>query len=83
VHCAHIRHPLFGDPTYGGRHMVHGGTGARHKQHIVNLLKIITRQALHAKTLGFTHPVTGEWLEFDSELPDDMKELISKLRVVE
>jgi 23S rRNA-/tRNA-specific pseudouridylate synthase len=83
VHCAHIRHPLFGDPTYGGRHMVHGSTAARHKQHVVNLLKIITRQALHAKTLGFTHPVTGEWLEFDSELPEDMKELLSKLRVVE
>lgn len=80
VHCAHIGHPLFGDATYGGRAVVYPGPGGKHRQHIANLLKIMERQALHAKTLGFVHPRTREWLEFDSELPGDMRKLIGELR---
>ncbi len=80
VHCAHIGHPLFGDPTYGGREVVYPGSGGKHRQRVANLLKAIDRQALHARTLGFTHPTTGAYMEFDSELPDDMAELIARLR---
>jgi 23S rRNA pseudouridine1911/1915/1917 synthase len=80
VHCAHIGHPVFGDATYGGRGVVYPGPGGRHKQRIHNLLKTINRQALHAKTLGLKHPRTGEWMEFDSELPDDMQKLVDGLR---
>lgn len=72
VHCAHIGHPLFGDPTYGGRAVVYPGLGARHRQRIANLLKLMPRQALHGRTLGIMQPTTREWLEFDSDLPADM-----------
>ncbi len=80
VHCAHIGHPLFGDTTYGGAQVVYPGSGARHKAHVANLLKGIGRQALHAKTLGFIHPATRQFMEFDSELPEDMRLLIEELR---
>jgi 23S rRNA pseudouridine1911/1915/1917 synthase len=80
VHCAHIGHPIFGDATYGGRAVVYPGPGGRHKQRIHNMLKVINRQALHAKTLGLKHPRTGEWMEFDSELPEDMQKLVEGLR---
>jgi 23S rRNA pseudouridine1911/1915/1917 synthase len=80
VHCAHIGHPLFGDPSYGGRQVVYPGPGGKHRQRVANLLKIIERQALHAKTLGFRHPGTREWMEFDSELPEDMERLIEEMR---
>lgn len=80
VHCAYTGHPVFGDATYGGREVVCHGPGAKHRQHVMNLLGIIQRQALHARTLGFTHPTTQEWLEFESELPDDMRSLIEALR---
>lgn len=80
VHCAHIRHPLFGDSTYGGAQVVYPGTGSKHRQRIANLLKLIPRQALHARTLGFIHPRTGEFMEFESELPEDMMELVKELK---
>jgi 23S rRNA pseudouridine1911/1915/1917 synthase len=80
VHCAHIGHPIFGDATYGGRAVVYPGSGGRHKQRILNLLKIINRQALHARSLGLKHPRTGEWMEFDSELPEDMRMVVDGLR---
>lgn len=80
VHSAHIGHPLFGDPSYGGRQVVYPGPGGKHRQRVANLLKIIERQALHAKTLGFYHPGKKEWMEFDSELPEDMKLLIGEMR---
>jgi 23S rRNA pseudouridine1911/1915/1917 synthase len=80
VHCAHIGHPIFGDPTYGGRSVVYQSSGARHRQHVANLLKLIDRQALHARMLGVWHPVTHELMEFTSELPDDMQKLIAALR---
>ena len=81
VHAAHINHPVFGDPTYGGRDVVYPGAGGRHRQRVANLLRLIERQALHARTLGITHPSTGEWMEFESDLPRDMMELIEHLRV--
>jgi len=80
VHCAHINHPLFGDPTYGGRQVVYQGIGGKHRQHVANLLKILDRQALHAKKLGIIQPVTREFLEFDSEIPADMAEVIEAMR---
>ena len=81
VHCAHIGHPLFADTAYGGSNVVYGsGAAAKHKQHVANLLAIMPRQALHAKTLAFRHPTTGAWLEFDSELPADFKALLAAVR---
>lgn len=79
VHCAHIGHPLFGDSTYGGAQVVYPGTGPKHRQRIANLLAMIPRQALHARTLGFVHPRTGELMEFGSKLPEDMARLVEKL----
>ncbi len=80
VHMSHINHPIFGDPTYGGRKIMYGSDFAKLKSRVNNLLEIMTRQALHAKTLGFYHPMKKEILRFDSELPADMELLISKLK---
>jgi len=79
VHLAHVGHPVFGDPTYGGRSYQWGGLEGKRAQHAQNLLKLIDRQALHAKTIGFVHPSTKESVEFDSELPEDMQEVLSRL----
>lgn len=79
VHLAHEGHPVFGDPTYGGRRIVAGPRTGRQKAEVQNLLGIISRQALHAKTLGFVHPRTGKSHMFDSELPDDMKEVLGRV----
>jgi 23S rRNA pseudouridine1911/1915/1917 synthase len=79
VHLASINHPVFGDETYGGRKIVYGSQLPKMKSRIENLLEIMPRQALHAKTLGFLHPDKKEFLRFDSELPQDMKELLGKL----
>jgi 23S rRNA pseudouridine1911/1915/1917 synthase len=79
VHCASIHHPVFGDPAYGGRRIVYGGVAPKRKAFIANLLDLMPRQALHAKTLGFIHPVTRERVFFDSELPEDMKAVIERL----
>ncbi|MCX7797719.1 MAG: RluA family pseudouridine synthase [Melioribacter sp.] len=80
VHMSHIGHPVFGDPTYGGRRLMYGLNLPKIKSRVENLLEIMKRQALHAKTLGFIHPHTKEKIFLDSELPDDMKELIEKLK---
>ncbi|VAX22254.1 Ribosomal large subunit pseudouridine synthase D [hydrothermal vent metagenome] len=80
VHMAHINHPIFGDPTYGGRKIVYGSNLPKIKSRVNNLLTIIERQALHAKTIGFIHPKTKEKLVFESNLPEDMEELIVRLR---
>lgn len=79
VHLAHIGHPVFGDPTYGGRSHLWGGLEGTKAQQAQNLLKLIDRQALHAKTIGFVHPSTKEQIEFGSELPHDMKEILTRL----
>jgi len=76
VHLAHINHPVFGDPTYGGRNNTWNGLVGKKSQCAANLLKLISRQALHAKTIGFIHPATKEFVKFDSDLPDDMKNVV-------
>jgi len=80
VHLHHIGHPVFGDPTYGGRRIAWGGTEKKKKEEVQNFLKIITRQALHAKTIGFMHPVTKEFMRFDSDLPQDMMSMRKLLK---
>jgi 23S rRNA pseudouridine1911/1915/1917 synthase len=80
VHLSSINHPVFGDPTYGGRKIVYGFNLPKIKSRIENLLKLIDRQALHAKTLGFIHPRNGRKMEFDSDLPEDMNEILDSLR---
>jgi 23S rRNA pseudouridine1911/1915/1917 synthase len=80
VHFQHIKHPLFNDFDYGGDKILKGTTFSKYKQFIENCFKIIPRQSLHAKSLAFTHPKTGQWMEFQSELPNDMAEVISKWR---
>jgi len=80
VHFSHIRHPLFNDDEYGGDRILKGTTYAKYQQFIRNCFAILPRQALHAKSLAFNHPVTGERLSFDSELPDDMEQVIRKWR---
>lgn len=78
VHMKHINHPLFNDANYGGDQILRGTTYSKYKQFVQNCFKIIPRQALHAKTLGFMHPVTGKKMLFDSELPEDMASVIEK-----
>lgn len=80
VHLSHIKHPLFNDEEYGGDKILKGTTFTKYQQFIRNCFKILPRQALHAKSLAFDHPVTGKRLFFDSELPDDMKQVIEKWR---
>ncbi len=80
VHMKYLGHPLFNDARYGGDLILKGTTFTKYKQFIDNCFKIMPRQALHAKTLGFVHPTTGEMMRFDTELPQDMKDLIEKWR---
>ncbi len=81
VHMKYMGHPLFGDTTYGGDTIVKGTVFSKYKQFVENCFKILPRHALHAKELGFKHPSTGQWIQFDSELPKDMTEVIEKWRV--
>jgi 23S rRNA pseudouridine1911/1915/1917 synthase len=76
----HIGHTLFNDERYGGNEILRGTTFAKYKQFVKNCFDICPRQALHAKTLGFTHPRTEEFMHFDSDLPEDMQMLIDKWR---
>ena len=80
VHMKHIGHTLFNDERYGGERILKGTTFSKYKQFVDNCFKILPRQALHAKTLGFKHPKTGEQLSFDSPVPDDMQQCIEKWR---
>ncbi|MGD0755555.1 MAG: RluA family pseudouridine synthase [Bacteroidales bacterium] len=80
VHFSHIKHPLFNDEEYGGNQILKGTTFTKYQQFIKNCFKILPRQALHAKSLAFDHPVTGKRLFFDSNLPDDMVQVIEKWR---
>ena len=78
AHMKHIGHPLFSDEMYGGTQILSGTVFTKYKQFVDNCFKIIPRQALHAKSLGFIHPGTGEKMFFDSELPNDFVEVIEK-----
>ena len=81
VHMKYIGHTLFNDERYGGNEILKGTTSSKYKQFVDNCFAICPRQALHAKTLGFVHPTTGEEMFFDSEIPADMTALIDKWRV--
>ncbi len=78
VHMRHIGHPLFNDARYGGDEILRGNTSANYKRFIANCMEVCPRQALHARTLGFVHPRTGEEMFFTAPLPEDMSQLIEK-----
>ena len=78
VHMKHIGHTIFNDDRYGGDSILKGTTFTKYKQFVENCFKLLPRQALHAKTLGFIHPTSGKFLEFDSDLPTDFKSCIEK-----
>ncbi len=78
VHMKYINHPLFNDSNYGGDKILRGTTFSKYKQFVINCIKVLPRQALHAKTLGFVHPTTGEMMRFNSELPNDLASAIEK-----
>lgn len=80
VHFQYIKHPLFNDQEYGGDQILRGTTFTKYKQFIHNCFKVLPRQALHAKTLGFVHPSTGQEMLFDTELPGDIAEVLEKWR---
>lgn len=80
AHLAHIHHPVFGDGTYGGRELVASGVVGKKKAEAKNLLELMPRQALHARLLGFVHPITKEMMRFECDLPQDMKSVLLKLR---
>ncbi len=80
VHMKYIGHTLFNDERYGGDAILKGTTFTKYKQFVDNTFKVLPRQALHAKTLGFEHPVTGKFMRFDTELPEDMVQCIEKWR---
>jgi 23S rRNA pseudouridine1911/1915/1917 synthase len=80
AHMKHIGHPLFADERYGGSEILRGERTASYKAYIQNCMKLCPRQALHARTLGFRHPATGQQMDFSSELADDMQALVEKWR---
>lgn len=80
VHAKYIGHPLFNDATYGGDRILKGTIYGKYKQFVENCFTLLPRQALHAKELGFIHPVTGAYMQFDSEIPADMQQVIEKWR---
>lgn len=81
AHMKHICHPLFSDERYGGNIILRGNNTSKYKQFVNNCFKICPRQVLHAKTLGFVHPVTKEYMLFDSSLPSDITLLLDKWRI--
>jgi len=80
VHMQHIGHPLFNDETYGGHRIVKGTVFSKYKQFVQNCFEILPRQALHARSLGFIHPRTRREMYFESELPDDFRQVLEKWR---
>ncbi|MCB8994347.1 MAG: RluA family pseudouridine synthase [Bacteroidales bacterium] len=80
VHFQYIKHPLFNDPDYGGNQILRGTTFTKYRQFIENCFRILPRQALHARSLGFIHPTTGKEMYFESEIPQDMQTVLEKWR---
>lgn len=80
VHMKHIGHTLFNDERYGGDKILKGTTFTKYKQFVENCFKVLPRQALHARTLGFVHPVSGEFMRFESPLPDDIENCLDRWR---
>ena len=75
-----INHPLFGDEKYGGSEILRGRPSSGYLSFARHMLELCPRQALHARTLGFTHPSTGEFMRFEAPIPPDMEQLISEWR---
>jgi len=80
VHLCFTGHPVLGDPDYGGRQKYVRGISDPRRRICNRLLKLIDRQALHAKKLGFTHPRKEEYLEFETELPQDITDVLQELK---
>ena len=80
VHMKHIGHILFNDERYGGHEILKGTHFSKYKQFVNNCFEVCPRQALHAMTLGFRHPVTQEEMDFTSDMPSDMQALLDKWR---
>ena len=80
VHMKHIGHTLFNDQRYGGNAILKGTTFSKYKQFVDNCFKVLPRQALHAKTLGFMHPTTNEFMRFEAPIPEDMEACLYKWR---
>ncbi|MCK9206317.1 MAG: RluA family pseudouridine synthase [Salinivirgaceae bacterium] len=80
AHMKYLGHPLFNDPEYGGDQILKGTTFTKYKQFVQNCFAMLPRQALHAKELGFRHPKTNQFVQFDSPIPDDMTSVINKWR---
>lgn len=78
AHMKHIGHPLFGDDQYGGDKVMKGPSFSKYRQFVQNGFSVLPRQALHAKSLAITHPVSGERLQFESDLPEDMQEILER-----
>jgi RluA family pseudouridine synthase len=83
VHASHRHHPVLGDAKYGGRAVRYGSTGGTRERFFEHLFEKMPRQALHARSLGFVHPKTDEWMHFEAALPDDMQHVLGRLRDVE
>ena len=80
AHMKYLGHTLFNDERYGGNKILKGTTFTKYKQFVENCFKQLPRQALHAKTLGFVHPISGESMSFNSDIPEDMAGCIEKWR---
>jgi len=78
AHMKFIHHPLFGDKDYGGDKVVKGTAFSKYKSFVENSFDILPRQALHARSLAFTHPTSGEWMSFESEIPEDMEAVLAR-----
>lgn len=78
AHMKYLGHPLFNDATYGGDRVLRGDLFSKYKQFVDNCFEMLPRQALHARSLGFKHPKTKEWMQFDTDLPDDLQSVIDK-----
>ena len=80
AHMKHIGHTLFGDARYGGDNILKGTIFTKYKQFVDNCFKLLPRQALHAKTLSFVHPISGKSMSFEAPLPNDMLTALDKWR---
>ena len=80
AHMKHIGHPLFSDATYGGDKILKGTTFSKYKQFVANCFELMPRQALHAQTLGFIHPTTQKYMEFEAPMPADFEAVLTKWR---
>jgi 23S rRNA pseudouridine1911/1915/1917 synthase len=78
AHFQHIGHPLFSDSVYGGDKILRGTTSGSYRAFVENCFQLMPRQALHAKSLGFEHPRTKQWMQFESELPEDFMAVLAK-----